>query len=322
MTSHQPVFVPRGLVFPQPVISEGMEMYSFMLRGTRQRLQALCDLYLNTPANGAVQYRPLSEMVMVTVTATQKIRSGDPAYINLGYLPQRETAVWVLVENAKQVGVEGRVSFFMPFLYVDHSIAMAAGREIFGFAKEYGICRMPEDPGTNGKLGIDVWAIEKFQPDAFPQQKPLFDFAPTESSILQKVEQAIKNTEDALSSFIQDLGTPGALDSEVSMILSAFMTIAHMEKPQFQIVLLKQFRDIVDGRLACYQAILETPAVATKIDGLRLLTNYVATVYQYDSHPLVDMLGLQLENGTAKTVMAFYFAGDTTIENGTVVWEA
>ena len=320
MPATGPTFIPRGLVFPQPVICEGMDMYSFLIRGTRQNLQALCDVYLNNPSNGAVQYRPMSAVVTITITDTKKIRSADPVYSQMGYVPEREAAFWVNVENAKSPGDD--VSFFMPFLYVDRAIALSAGREIFGFAKEYGVCRMPTDPGANGNLGVDVWAIEEYGPDSFPQKKPLVAFAPIEQSFLQKMEQTIVSGVEALAGFIRDLAIPSERDAELATLVEAFKTIANMEKPQFQMVLLKQFRDVEDGVLACYQAIVTAPTMAQKVVSLKLLPNFAVTVNQYASHPIIDQLGLQLTNGTTKTIMATHFSGDTTLGNGTVVWEA
>jgi Acetoacetate decarboxylase (ADC) len=315
-----PTYVPRGLVFPQPIICEGMDMYSFLIRGTRANIQALCDRYLNKPSNGAVQYRPLSEVIIITITDTKKIRSGDPKYSQLGYVPEREAAFWVQVEDAKNPGTD--VSFFMPYLYVDRALAMAAGREDFGFPKEIGACQMPDDPGANGTLRVDVWAIEKFGPDATPQQKTLLSFTPLPTTPLQSIVRSIENDVAALINFIHDLVTPGDADAELDTLITALKTIAHMETPQFQTVLLKQFPDIRDGELACYQAIVTAPTSATKVLGLGLLPAYTVTVNQYDSHPVIDELGIQLNNGTTPTIMASHFIGNTTIGNGKVAFEA
>jgi len=62
-------------------------------------------------------------------------------------------------------------------------------------------------------------------------------------------------------------------------------------------VFLKQFRDVADGHLACYQAIVEAPS---RLVDLRqagaLASEYRVTVNQYASHPILDEIGLEAQS--------------------------
>jgi hypothetical protein len=88
-------------------------------------------------------------------------------------------------------------------------------------------------------------------------------------------------------------------------------------------VYLKQFRDVADGRNACYQAIVESPNRVTNPLDIRagwLEGDWEIAVEQYASVKMIDHLGLHADGGVARSAFHFWITMAFTAEDGTVVW--
>lgn len=86
-------------------------------------------------------------------------------------------------------------------------------------------------------------------------------------------------------------------------------------------VFLKQFRDAADGRLACYQAILEASSSVTRLHGAGLLTgSFTATVAEFASHPVCSDLGLA--GPAVEAEFPFWANFDFDIGQGAEIWKA
>ena len=70
------------------------------------------------------------------------LRSITPPYSNFGRFVERETAFWVLtIDKTKK-----RLYWFIPYIFVDNTYAMAMGRELYGFPKSVGTMGLPPSP--------------------------------------------------------------------------------------------------------------------------------------------------------------------------------
>lgn len=88
-----------------------------------------------------------------------------------------------------------------------------------------------------------------------------------------------------------------------------------------QIVFLKQFRDVSDASLACYQAIVETSIKLSIFRGGGILKgHYELILNHFDSHPIAQDLGLDV--GRQPVIEAFWFDFDFIVETGTEIWKA
>jgi len=88
------------------------------------------------------------------------------------------------------------------------------------------------------------------------------------------------------------------------------------ELPQ---LFLKQFRDIADGRNACYQAITEAPAKITSLNGVQLENTYDVAINYFENMQICNDLGL---SPNCKTEIGFKLNIDMTVEPGKEVWRA
>jgi len=90
-------------------------------------------------------------------------------------------------------------------------------------------------------------------------------------------------------------------------------------------VFLKQFRDVADGRMACYQAIVEAPNRMTHgpIDAGLLHGDWELAIEQFATVRLIDRLGLRVRasDGKVRSVFDFWIKFAFTAEPGRVVWQ-
>jgi hypothetical protein len=95
-----------------------------------------------------------------------------------------------------------------------------------------------------------------------------------------------------------------------------------------RMVYLKQLPDVIDARRACYQGIVEADVAFTgPVEGAMLADPFEVTVESFDSHRIVETLGLTVTRREAgRAVVTPFAAGwsrfEARIGPGTVVWEA
>ena len=80
---------------------------------------------------------------------------------------------------------------------------------------------------------------------------------------------------------------------------------------------LKQFRDVANSRMACYQAITEVEAEVTRFDAWPGLVEYDLTLEHLDSSPIATDLGIVPNQRLLGVKLAF----DMAIRPGRVLWE-
>jgi len=84
---------------------------------------------------------------------------------------------------------------------------------------------------------------------------------------------------------------------------------------------LKQFRDVVNGTFACYQAVNEIPTVNTAFTGVSNISeNLVLRIDDLVSHPLKADFGWA--PGDIPITSAFQVQFGFKVDNGTILWSA
>ncbi len=90
------------------------------------------------------------------------------------------------------------------------------------------------------------------------------------------------------------------------------------EHREYPLIFLKEFRDHADGKLACYQAVVEALVrVGTFRSAGWLPGSYEVSIESYASHPVVADLGLG--SGKPPVVAAAYLDFDFQMEIGKLV---
>ena len=134
-------YIDRGgeLVYQPPFVSDDVEYYGFILDADKIQLQELCDRYLNAAIGSARRFVPAGGFVLLACCNLPSLRSIAPPHSNFGRFVEREVAFWVLVIDK----VKQRLFWFIPYIFVDNTFAMAMGRELYGFPKSMGTIGIP-----------------------------------------------------------------------------------------------------------------------------------------------------------------------------------
>lgn len=270
---------------PAPGVMTDAKLAVFVLQGQKAHAQALVDRFLNAPCGQPGRYVVDSDAVLISFMDA-KMTSGGAA---VGWLPDRECAVWIGLTSG------GKRLFWMPYIFVDTSIAMVTGREIWGFAKEVGRI----------DLGAGSWKAygTTFDPMAAATQGQ-------ESEIVVATETAPPGFAGAVFATIGAfaIGAAGTLVEELFGV------------PEPLVVNLKQFRDATVPGLACYQSIVESRFHIDTFTAAGVLAGtYEVRLPVHASHSIAADLGLNVVN---VPVAAFSLEMGFTALAGTEVWRS
>src|SRR5579883_2107231 len=96
-SSPGPEYVEHGgeLTHRHPFAFTGARLRGFLLAGSQEQLQALCDRHFNAPSGGATDFRPLSRLVLLTYATLPRIASLDERDRRFGWSEEVDVAFWV-----------------------------------------------------------------------------------------------------------------------------------------------------------------------------------------------------------------------------------
>jgi Acetoacetate decarboxylase (ADC) len=322
--SERALFVPRGgeQVFSQPLELRQVRFTSFLFHADTAALQAVCDRYLNGPSGGALHYRPLLPRILLGVADVGRVFPIDSPDEKKGFVSEIDIAIWMpVVRFSKHLGISftEQIAWFLPYVFVDNAWACAAGREVYGFPKEMGTFQVPRRTTDPALITVDTLAIERFGPDAQAQVQRLLEVRRIDAEPVGHPHQTWDQIEEVFEDFLHVLlGSGGVSLPGLGLLAQAFQFVGQREVP---LVFLRQFRDVVDGRRVCYQAIVEamTRVVQFRAAG-KLPGDYRLTINALDSHPVAQELGLSGQG--QETLGAWYVDFDFKLENGRELWRA
>jgi hypothetical protein len=299
-----------------------MCFYAFLFEADQAALQALCDRCLNNPAQGALHYHPLVPRVLLGVAQMPRINVGAIEQKPF-WTPEIDVAFWVpLVAMKKLAGVSvaERIVWFLPYLFVDSPWAVASGREVYGFAKEQSTFQLPKGPQDAARFSVDTVTVKQYGPDAQAQVQRLLEVRRTDSPVVGQHSGIWGAVKEAATDVMRLLvGSDGRVTLPgPGLLVEAFQFLVHHEYPM---VFLKQFRDVADGRMACYQAAVEAMCrISSFRTGGWLSGQYQLTVGEFASHPIVQELGLK--GASPPALAAGYLEFDFSMEAGKELWRA
>lgn len=309
-----PDYVDGGIgipVFRGPYLQREAHMAAFPLPARIEALRALCDTYFSTPFGGAVKVSPLGPYVLL-LYAEMQIQSLDERDEASGWMHETEVSFWMPVTSRA-----GHAAWFLPYLFVDNPYAIASGREVYGFPKTWGQFEKPASV-HNPEFAVDVWGFTIFDPQAEGKPQRLLETRKTDAA-----HETPPNTwtswDAARSALIRQVFKNWQPESGGDDGMQWFEMLEKMP-----LIFLKQFRDAVDSRKACYQAIVETPVQLTTFHGGGFVdAAYTLTIHPLASHPLPEILGLNVDSsGALQALATFWLHVDFTLGAGVEVWRA
>ena len=301
-----------------------VDMYCFFFQADRTALTSLCDRYLNI---GPLTYRPLMDKIMLVAAETARTYA-DP----FGWVPEKDYAFWVPLVAGFETAtgfVSRRVVWFQPFLWVDSSEAVRAGREVYGFNKSRAeIIGSPRaetagDDTTFNGFRLRTRVARKLGADAQATIEQLLALDGANTQGRDSVAQSTASLE-----FLQRYVASKFADEDCPATLRALtFLVDDLRRGRARMVFLKEFPAPRVDHQASYQAIIEATARVTGGLTADILTeSFHLSVAPFESHPVVRTLGLQgtidpSGNFTSTSLAQFRIHLDFEMGDGEVIVE-
>lgn len=311
----------------QPYICDDVTMYNFVLEADYGKLQAILDNQLNL--GGPTTYRPIGPFLTFVAAPIRQIAATGPH----AWMPEKDFGFWIPVVAGRQVGGQffvERPAFFIPYLWVDNYLPQQSGREVFGYEKGVGILQNPDAPDDAATFSIDAFVAPQYGAPGDPQTRWQW----------QRLLTAERRGGGKIGNLVREFETLAALgEAVIEQVVKAFQT-HHFDLPTLQLlkaiwddatqlnvpmVYLKQFRDVANGKNACYQAIVESMNQIQPSGGFQagfLDGFWELTINQFASVSLIDHLGLVVKDGKVPVAFPFWAKYSFICQNGSVVYRA
>jgi hypothetical protein len=323
--SDLPDFIARdGQLLATPPIKMETTLYMFVLDADWDKLNTLCDRYLNL---GPTVYRPILPAVMLYCSYARSSPTQNP----IGWCPEKDFGFWVPVVAGHYEGpvyVPERVLVFTPYLWVDSGVAMVGGREVYGFPKAQGSLVMPATTHDPATFTVDTQVIPREGPNAEVIIKRLLEVHKLDGGLWDELKSLWKSGGSillAIEELLVRLVTGhGKLPVPNPVLL---LNLLRDIGKQLPMVFLKQFPDISASNKACYQAIVEAPIQITSgVTGGFLGGEYGITINRFDSHEIVENLGLRPaethgDSSLMKSLLHGWVQFDASVAGGKVIWQ-
>ena len=305
----------------QPYAIGGVTGYGFGADGDLEKMQALCDKTLNI--SGDTCYRVISRTVFITFFRMTHLVSTIPADAAKGIFSETELNITLLLAAGKMIGpifVPHRLVWHMPYLWVDSNEAMIAGRDVYGFPKQYGAVTMPLAEGQPADFSLSGEFLHRFCPQAQSSAQTIIRARRTDSALLE-FQSPMESVETAAAEFLKEAVR---VSNPLLFAGTALADLTH--EHLLALVFLRQLPSIMNGDLACYQSIAETSFDLTKFTGAGFLKgDYEVEIFRQDSAPIAAELGFAT-NADGDALIhphVSYFADiDFTFNQATEIWVA
>ncbi len=319
-----PQYVERGgeIVYRQPFLARDVRMYVFILEGDERRIEALYENLFVSPSGGSVRVSAVGPYLALTFVEISHLSADESPDNLLGSTSEREATIWIPALETRR----DRLCWAIPYIFVDNSWAMASGREIYGFPKQFATVEISGDDGAPATFTVDTTAIERFAPDSVAAQRRVMTVERTTQAPfslgaawtdLAEARRTFDGPAESLLQAADQFGVP--LLPEVAEFTTRL--VGDLVAGRLQAIFLKQFRDSEDPRVASYQAVVTVPLAVRRFHGGGLLpSDYVVNIHHLDSQPIRRELGLPA--GTLRPENALWLNFDFVIERGDVLWEA
>ena len=303
-----------------PFSIRDVKAFGFAVTASRQRIQALVDKTLNLAPD--TRYRAVSSTVLITYMCMERLTSAVPAEAAHGSSRENELNVSFLLAVEEKLGpawLPARLAWHMPYLWLDSSAAMIAGRDIYGFPKQYGTVSMPSAMGETAEFSAAGEVIHRFAPGSRAEILPIATARRTDAAPLA-VERPFGQIAGATEAFVREVLriTDPLLFIGASL---ADVTAEHLLNFAF----LRQLPRIEDSTRACHQSIAEASSVPLAIRGGGFLSgDFEIEIPRHDSVPWAEEIGLApgAADVTVKPHSAFMLDFDFELTAGREIWSA
>ena len=324
-----PAYVEHGgeIACRHPADADNSRMYGFVLDASRERLDEWCERCFNAPTRGEEQWRAISEQVLLNFVDIPTMGSTDTGDLVLGVTNEQEAAIWFPVYEPRR----HMLAWAIPYMFVNSGMALAGGREVYGFPKQLGRLQIPRDDQAPAELRLDTVTFERYGPSSEDDRYPVVTVARAgdrppldRAGSLDAVIRALGGVAEPRLAEHDPIGRLGDLvragTRELEDVVPHLLFFFHLLEQHTPMLLLKQFRDAHVPGAACYQALVHVDmSVKTFRSGGLLPDDYQVTIHPLDGEPISRELGVA---ASSTPRMAFWLDFDFDVPLGTILWEA
>jgi hypothetical protein len=306
-------YIDRGgeLVYQPPFIAKDVGYYGFILDADKEKLQELCDRYLNSLIGGDRRFVPAGSFVLLACCDLPELQSSTKPYQDMGSFAEREMALWLLLIDK----VQERLYWFLPYIFVDNAYAMAMGRELYGFPKSIGTISIPASLDHANEFALDTLVLKRYSAQSRGEVVRLIEVRES-SDVYVGASGAWQDLGSLVKEIVRVLDEGFQLLSDIKLFIQSMDDLLQLRIPM---VFLKQARDVVQPSRAVYQEIVETTPFSPHVyEGRILASHYDIIVEQCDSQPICVELGLAT-NRPLRSKISFYVNFDFEIGLGTTL---
>ena len=298
---------------PPPDLIQSCVLYGFFPRADKGAMATLCSKVFEAPSGGVIRCTPMENRLMLTFGRANKVVPELPPYNQMGSATESQVALWipVLVErrNAQRLFDTVGFAWFIPYMWVDNPLSLSGGREIFGYAKNWGTTTLPGDDAA-APQSFKLCAFGgNFDSAASSKMSQLINIGPLPAG----ANIAAPGVADRVEEWLFRGNRMGLIGNDFIRLVGQFIHVGTSS------IFLKQMRSVMDGTRADFQQITRAETRVVNLQSVAPNTGgYQMIIQPLDSHPIAKDLGV-----TNQTLMAgFKVVMDFELQAGEVLWPA
>lgn len=294
---------PGETVLAPPFQFVGATTTGFVVDADLPTLTALVDRFYNDPRPKPDKvFKPLGPFVFQCWVQIEQARSANPEFADFGWLDERDCLFAIPVLLGTEVdGVFAAEELLLavPYIWVTQPEAVVQGREIYGYSKEQAHIAMPIAPGEPGEYRCSAIAVRKTDGVGEAGATPLVAVRRTDDggddpTVFETLESATVQLGELFARLLEGAET----EHTVTGLDAARFLMSEITDARIPMVFLKQFRDVRDGRRACYQAVITSPQHIIGHAGAGMFGGtYEVAVAPTMDMKMIQRLGLKVERG-------------------------
>jgi hypothetical protein len=166
-------------MLPQPFRADGVTAFGAAVAGDRQRMQELVDQTLNCHGRHA-RYVVVAPTIFFSFMRMPRLSSaGDPGGSSFAETELNVTFLLAAMDLPPTAAI------YMPALWLDSGPALIAGREIYGYPKQFGLITMPDRIGDPAVMEAQSCVLPTQQPGPASDQT-ILRMRRTDGDLLEK----------------------------------------------------------------------------------------------------------------------------------------
>lgn len=318
-------------VFPPPIRCGDVHLYAFFAKADPLKLQRWVDRWFNHPSRGELAFETMGPLVMITFQEVGRLQSLHPAAERVGYVSELEACIWLPIRQAPPR--EPIAGLALPWIWPDSSLAVATGRELYGFRKEHSWIRMPTE-GVHGHHDTATTAAcaeakagttgATFQLVTLAFRVHDKDTMATRCETL-RIERIDPPAQGPLLQLGQKIESMQALLAAGAGLAPFANLLCHFANLEVPMLMTKQFRQVDSSEEACHLSVVECRATDLDFASVHyLLGSWRLVVQQLASQPIADDLGLALDGDGAMDLehVALKLQYSFNLDRGRCIWRA